>query len=87
MYGLDKEKQNIDLFNFYKSMINIRKSNKIFIDGDFEEVYCRANIIAFKRVLEDEEVLCVFNNSDSSASISINSQLKAINLILTMLRI
>lgn len=77
----DKEKQNRELFDFYKNMINIRKNNKVFTFGNFKEVYCENNIIAFKRVLEKEEVLCVFNNSDDSVLVNINLELKAVNLI------
>lgn len=77
----DKEKQNSELFNFYKNLINIRKNNKVFIYGDFEEVYCKNNIIAFKRALDSEEILCIFNNSDDSVLVNINSELKAVNLI------
>ena len=77
----DEKKQNIELLNFYKNMINIRKNNKVFIYGDFEEVYCKNNTIAFKRVLDNEEVLCIFNNSHESVLVNINSELKAVNLI------
>ena len=76
-----EEKQNRELFNFYKNMINIRKNNKVFIHGDFEEVYCKNNVIAFKRVLESEEILCIFNNSAESVLVNINSESKAVNLL------
>ena len=76
-----EEKQNRELFNFYKNMINIRKNNKVFIYGDFEEVYCKNNVIAFKRVLDGEEILCIFNNGDESVLVNINSESKAVNLL------
>ena len=76
-----EEKQNKELFNFYKNMINIRKNNKVFIHGDFEEVYCKNNVIAFKRVLDDEEILCIFNNGNESVLVNINSESKAVNLL------
>ena len=74
-------KQNIDLINFYKNLINIRKNNKVLTYGSFEEVYCKNNVIIFKRVLDNQEILCVFNNSDNRTFLNINSKLKAINLI------
>lgn len=77
----EKDKQNIDLFNFYKNLINIRKNNKVLTYGSFEEVYCKNNVIIFKRVLDNQEILCVFNNSDNRTFLNINSKLKAINLI------
>ena len=76
-----EEKQNKELFNFYKNMINIRKNNKVFIHGDFEEVYCKNNVIAFKRVLDGEEILCIFNNGNESVLVNINSESKAVNLL------
>lgn len=77
----DKNKQNIELFNFYKSLINIRKNNKVLTYGNFEEVYCKNNIVAFKRVLDNEEILCIFNNGDNSVLLDTNLKLKAKNLI------
>ena len=77
----EAKKQNRELFDFYKNMINIRRNNKVFIYGDFEEVYCKNNIIAFKRILDCEEILCVFNNSNDSVLVNINLELKAVNLI------
>ncbi len=77
----EKDKQNIDLINFYKNLINIRKNNKVLTYGSFEEVYCKNNVIIFKRVLDNQEILCVFNNSDNRTFLNINSKLKAINLI------
>lgn len=76
----DEKKQNIELLRFYKNIINIRKNNKVFIYGDFEEVYCKNNIIAFKRVLDNEEVLCIFNNSYESVLVNIKLGLKVVNL-------
>lgn len=76
----DEKKQNIELLRFYKNIINIRKNNKVFIYGDFEEVYCKNNIIAFKRVLDNEEVLCIFNNSHESVLVNIKLGLKVVNL-------
>lgn len=77
----EKDKQNIDLINFYKNLINIRKNNKVLTYGSFEEVYCKNNVIIFKRVLDNQEILCVFNNSDNRTFLNINSKLKVINLI------
>ena len=62
-------------------MINIWKNNKVFIHCDFEEVYCKNKVIAFKRVLDDEEILCIFNNGNESVLVNINSESKAVNLL------
>ena len=62
-------------------MINIRKNNKVLINGDFEEVYCENNIIAFKRVLNKEEIICIFNNNDNSVLVNLGLELEELNLI------
>ena len=77
----DEKKQNRELFDFYKNMINIRKNNKVLINGDFEEVYCENNIIAFKRVLNKEEIICIFNNNDNSVLVNLGLELEELNLI------
>ena len=64
-----------------KNFIISSNINHVFIYGDFEEVYCKNNIIAFKRILDCEEILCVFNNSNDSVLVNINLELKAVNLI------
>ena len=77
----DDEKQNKDLFEFYKKMINIRKNNDEFIHGDFEEVYCENNVVSFKRVINSEEVVVIFNNNDKETLVKLNLKEKGINLI------
>ena len=76
-----KDTQNIDIFNFCKNMINIRKENKVLIHGTFQEVYCENNIIAFKRCLNNEEILIVFNNNEDEARFNINLDLTGVNLL------
>ena len=77
----DNEKQNKDLLGFYKKMINIRKNNYEFIHGDFEEIYCENNVISFKRVINREEVVVIFNNNDKETLVKLNLKKKGINLI------
>ena len=77
----DEEKQNKELLNFYKKMIKIRASNKALVHGDFEEVYCDENLLAFKRVLNDEKLIVIFNNSDEDAIIELNLKCSAKELI------
>ena len=77
----DEEKQNKELLNFYKKMIKIIASNKALVHGDFEEVYCDENLLAFKRVLNDEKLIVIFNNSDEDAIIELNLKCSAKELI------
>ena len=77
----DEENQNKDLLNFYKMMIKLRKENKELIYGDFEEIYCKNDLLAFKRVLKDTNILVLFNNSDKDEAIELNLNCKGTNLI------
>lgn len=77
----DEENQNKDLLNFYKMMIKLRKENKELIYGDFEEIYCKDDLLAFKRVLKDTNILVLFNNSDKDETIELNLNCKGTNLI------
>jgi len=77
----DEENQNKDLLNFYKMMIKLRKANKELIYGDFEEIYCKNDLLAFKRVLKDTNILVLFNNSDKDEAIELNLNCKGTNLI------
>ena len=55
--------------------------NKALVHGDFEEVYCDENLLAFKRVLNDEKLIVIFNNSDEDAIIELNLKCSAKELI------
>lgn len=77
----DEKRQNKDLLNFYKIMIRIRKENKEFIYGNFEEVYCNKNLLGFKRVFNNKNVLALFNNSNEEQLIEINLNCTGNNLI------
>jgi glycosidase len=69
----DKAKQNRELFGFYKTLNNIRKSNKCLIYGEFETLYKADNVIAYRRILKDEEVLVILNNSDEEQKLNLES--------------
>lgn len=77
----DKDKQNKNLFEFYRTMINIRKNNDEFIYGDFEELYCENNVIAFKRVINNKEVIAIFNNNEREYLVNLNLKKKGIDLV------
>ena len=62
-------------------MIKLRKANKELIYGDFEEIYCKDDLLAFKRVLKDTNILVLFNNSDKDETIELNLNCKGTNLI------
>lgn len=67
----DEEKQNIDLLNFYKTLNKIRKNNKCLVYGEFETLYKTDNVIAYKRILKDEEVLVILSNNDEEQELNL----------------
>jgi glycosidase len=62
----EKEKQNTELFRLYKTMISLRKHNKALIYGDYKTIYCKDNVLVFKRSYEGESILIAINNNDTA---------------------
>lgn len=62
----EKEKQNLQLLEYFKKLIRIRKENKALIYGDYKELYCKDNIITFERRYGDENILIIINNNDKN---------------------
>ena len=67
----DEERQDRDMFEWYKSLIAIRKDNIALRTGDFTLIKKDAinNIYAFTRKKEDNQLLVIFNNSNLSAKL------------------
>lgn len=52
-----------DILTFYQKLGKIR-NDKIFIDGEYKELFLENNVYAFKRVSSDnEEIIIIINNS------------------------
>lgn len=68
----EEEKQNKELFNLYKTMISIRKHNKALIYGNYETIYCKDNILVFKRSYKGDSLLIYINNNDEERSINVS---------------
>ena len=64
----DKEKQNSNMLEYFKKLIRIRKENKALIYGDYNELYCRDNIIIFERNYSNENMLIIINNNCKNKS-------------------
>ena len=64
----DKEKQNSNMLEYLKKLIRIRKENKALIYGDYNELYCRDNIIIFERNYSNENMLIIINNNCKNKS-------------------
>ena len=68
--------KNINLKNYYKKIINIRKNYDILQKGSFESFIIdeAKNIFAFKRELDDSELIIILNNSPVDNNISFRGE-------------
>ncbi|HBM79325.1 MAG TPA: alpha-glycosidase [Clostridiaceae bacterium] len=67
----DDSKQNKELLEFYRTLNHIRKENKALVYGDYKTIYKNKNIIAFKRMLNNEKIIVILNNSDDDLKVRI----------------
>lgn len=67
----EQENQNKDLYNIFKRLIHMRKKHKTLVYGDYESLYHRENIVAFKRFDEQVEIYAIFNNNEESKNIKL----------------
>lgn len=72
---------NNDLFNYYKHLITIRKSNPELSIGDLEFIKAEGDLLIIKRQLNDDEVLVIINNADSIINLPTGFEVKGKDLI------
>lgn len=62
------QKVDSDLFEWYKKLIRIRLENKTLVYGKFREIFAdnERDVIAYERVIEDQSIIVVINNSFNS---------------------
>jgi glycosidase len=58
--------QNKDLLEFYRSLIQIRKSESALAHGRRETVLATEEVLAYRRADEKNNVLCVMNISEKA---------------------
>lgn len=77
----NKEDQNLDLFEFYKKLIKIRKENKALVYGEYKEIYVKNNVIVFERIYNEEVIVVIINNNNESISINLERNFEGVELI------
>ncbi len=77
----EEDKQNMELFNLYKTMISLRKDNKALIYGDYKTLYCKDNILVFNRSYEGTSILIAINNNDEKSSVNISLGHNAVDIL------
>lgn len=68
----DKEKQKRELFDLYKRLIKIRKENSELIYGEYNEIYCNNNVIAFERFNKNNNIIVAINNNEIEIEVELN---------------
>lgn len=68
----DEKKQNKELLDFYKKMINIRKENQTLVYGDYNTIYCKDNVLIFERTFESNNIIIAVNNNKEAHTISLD---------------
>jgi len=59
----NKNQQNIDLLNFYKKIIKLRKESLALRRGNFKCLYQQGGLHCFSRQLNEEKIIVALNNS------------------------
>ena len=77
--SLEEEKNDPNsLYNFYKTMIALHKSNKAIAYGNYQTINNdNDSVLTFMRVYQKEKVFVAINLSASTQHINIDSQIKA----------
>lgn len=61
--------EDLELFEFFKKMNNIRKENKALVEGDFIPLYSKDDVIAYERKLKEESLIFILNRNIVKAAI------------------
>jgi len=68
----DKNQQNINLLNFYKRMIKLRRESQALRRGSFKSLYQQDNLYCYSRQLNEEKIIIALNNSAKNEEINIS---------------
>lgn len=66
---------NIDLRNFYKKLIDLRKQNKIFTRGSYKTILTdsKRDLFGFLREFENEKAIVILNTSNNCQTVKLQS--------------
>lgn len=62
------------ILNAYREFMAWRKTKTVLLEGDIEFINTHEPVLAFYRTFENEKMLCVFNLSDTEASLSMPTE-------------
>ena len=77
----NEESWNKTILEFTKTMMQIKNVNPIFKYGRFELLDYKDDVVIFKRILQDESLICIVNRDRSTNDINISSNAHSIEII------
>ena len=76
----DQKSWNLEILNYLKNLMKIKRESPIFKYGRFELLNEHNDFVAFRRILKDESMLCIINREKSNNDFQIISNAHSINL-------
>ena len=77
----DQASWNMTILEFTRTMMHIKNSNPIFKYGRFELLDDTEDVVIFRRILQDESLICIVNRDRSTKDITINTNAHSIDVI------
>lgn len=77
----NEEYWNLDILDFYKTLMNYRKESKALKMGDYRVIKNKNNTLIFERTYGDERVIVIANSGNRSEEIKINLDENYYNLL------
>jgi cyclomaltodextrinase len=77
----DKVAFNQVQFDFYKKLINIRRSNPVLVDGEIQFLAAEGKKLAYKRYNSKEEIIVIFNLEKSQQKFMLPQKSAYIDLL------
>ena len=72
---------NMTILEFTRTMMHIKNSNPIFKYGRFELLDDTEDVVIFRRILQDESLICIVNRDRSTKDITISTNAHSIDVI------
>ena len=76
-----EDKWNKDLLKFTSELMSIKTSQPILRYGNFEMVTYDDNYVIFRRVLNDESLLCIVNRDLKNKDIELNTNAHSVDIV------
>ena len=77
----EEEKQDLNLRDYFKKLIKIRKENIALTHGEYKELYCKDNIIIFERIYNNNNKVTVVINNGEEKKLDISLNLHGVDLL------